>query len=47
MNGVAAYGWGVTVNLLGLDVNWDFAKQWDLKNQLSGFRTDFWIGTRF
>ncbi|HEV7517891.1 MAG TPA: BamA/TamA family outer membrane protein, partial [Thermoanaerobaculia bacterium] len=46
-NGVAAYGWGITVNLLGLDVNWDFAKQWDLKNQLSGFRTDFWIGTRF
>jgi hypothetical protein len=46
-DGVAAYGWGLTINLLGLDVNWDFAKQWDLKNQLSGYRTDFWIGTRF
>ncbi|HZF09542.1 MAG TPA: BamA/TamA family outer membrane protein [Thermoanaerobaculia bacterium] len=46
-DGVAAYGWGITTQLLGLDVNWDFARQWDLKQQLSGYRTDFWIGTRF
>jgi WD40 repeat protein/surface antigen Omp85-like protein len=47
INGVASYGWGFTVQLLGLDVNWDFAKQWDFKEQLSGYRTDFWIGARF
>jgi len=38
---------GITTQLLGLDVNWDFARQWDLKQQLSGYRTDFLIGTRF
>jgi len=46
-DGVAAYGYGVTVNLLGLDVNWDFAKQYDFKQTQGGFRTSFWIGTRF
>ncbi|HXO21929.1 MAG TPA: hypothetical protein VOA87_18600 [Thermoanaerobaculia bacterium] len=44
---VAAYGWGFTVNLFGLDVNWDFAKQWNFSKSQGGFRTAFWIGTRF
>ena len=45
-NAIAAYGYGITVNLLGLEVNWDFARRWNLK-QSSGFETQFWIGTRF
>ena len=28
VDGRAAYGWGVTINLLGLDLNWDFSKQY-------------------
>ena len=28
---IAAYGYGFTINLLGLDLNWDFARRWDLK----------------
>jgi hypothetical protein len=43
---IAAYGWGFTFNFLGLDLNWDFARRWDLK-QSSSFQTGFWIGTRF
>lgn len=43
----AAYGWGFTANLLGLDVNWDFAKQWKFAGAKSGFQTTFWIGSRF
>jgi Tol biopolymer transport system component len=43
---IAAYGWGFTFNFLGLDLNWDFARRWDLK-QSSSFQTSFWIGTRF
>jgi len=43
---IAAYGYGFTVNLFGLDVNWDFARRWNLKES-SGFETQFWIGTRF
>lgn len=46
-DGVSAYGYGVTVNLFGLDVNWDLAKQWDFKDTKGGFRTSFWIGSRF
>jgi outer membrane protein assembly factor BamA len=45
-NAIAAYGWGFTFNFLGLDLNWDFARRWDLK-QSSSFQTSFWIGTRF
>jgi Tol biopolymer transport system component len=44
---VSSYGWGVTFNMLGLDVNIDFAKVWDLKTTQSGFGSSFWIGTRF
>jgi outer membrane protein assembly factor BamA len=45
-DGIAAYGWGVTVKFLGFDLNWDFAQRWDLKDKLDK-RTSFWIGTRF
>ena len=44
---VASYGFGVTANLFGLTVNWDFAKRWDLEDTLSGYETEFWIGFRF
>jgi len=47
---VAAYGWGLTVNFLGLDLNWDFAKAWKVRDpelEDEGFRTSFWIGSRF
>lgn len=44
---VSTYGYGITVRFIGLDLNWDFAKQWDFKESLSGFRSSFWIGTRF
>ena len=43
---IASYGWGFTVNLFGLDLNWDFARRFDLK-QSGNFRSSFWIGTRF
>jgi Tol biopolymer transport system component len=43
---IAAYGFGVTAQLFGLDLNWDFAKRFDLKDS-SNFQTSFWIGTRF
>jgi hypothetical protein len=43
----AAYGWGFTVNLLGLDLNWDFAKQWRFEGAESRYQTTFWVGTRF
>jgi WD40 repeat protein len=44
----SAYGWGLSADLFGLELNWDFAKQWDFKQSLSeGFVTTFWIGSRF
>ena len=30
---IAAYGWGVTAQLFGLDLNWDFARRFDLKRR--------------
>ncbi|MEM9291010.1 MAG: BamA/TamA family outer membrane protein [Acidobacteriota bacterium] len=46
-DGVASYGFGVTANFLGLPFNWDFSKQWNFDESTEGFRTDFYIGSRF
>jgi Tol biopolymer transport system component len=45
---VSSYGWGFTANFGGMELNWDFAKIWNLKEDLGdGFETNFWIGSRF
>ncbi len=31
---VSSYGFGVTINLMGIDLNWDFAQLWDFKDSL-------------
>lgn len=47
----ASVGWGFSVQFLGLQLNWDFAKR--LKSDEAdkefdkGFRTSFWIGDTF
>ncbi len=46
-DGLAAFGWGFTVRLFGLDLNVDFAKRWDLETTLSGYESSIWIGPRF
>lgn len=43
----ASVGWGISFNLLGLPVNWDFAKRFDGKDTEGGFRTSFWVGQTF
>ncbi len=44
----AVYGWGFSMRLFGLPVQWDFSMRTDLKDDLDdGFETNFWIGTRF
>ena len=45
-NAIAAYGFGITVRLFGLNLNWDFAEVGDL-DVMSDRRTTFWIGQRF
>ena len=47
INGLASFGFGFELNLLGLPLHWDFARQTDLKQTLSGFMTSFYIGTSF
>ena len=43
---LSAYGWGLSVQFMGFDLNWDFARRWDFKDE-EAFETAFWIGTRF
>lgn len=43
----ASVGWGISFRLLGLPLNWDFAKRFDGKETEGGFRTSFWIGETF
>jgi Tol biopolymer transport system component len=47
IDGVADYGWGFQINLLGLELHWDFAKRTDLKQSFGGFKTSFYIGPVF
>ena len=46
-DGVAAYGFGFSVRLFGLNLNWDLSKQYDFDMSSDSFRTDFYIGNRF
>jgi len=46
-DGAASVGWGFQVNILGLPLNWDFAKRFDGKKLEGGFRTSFWVGQTF
>jgi len=43
----ASVGWGLSFQFWGLQLNWDFAKRFDLKDTDGGFRTSFWIGETF
>ncbi len=43
----ASVGWGLNVNLWGMQLNWDFAKRFDGKNTEGGYRTSFWVGQTF
>ena len=47
IDGRAAYGFGLQLNVLGLQLHWDFAKLWDLKDTQSGLKTSFYIGAQF
>lgn len=45
---LAAYGWGLSLRFSGLDLHWDFSRRWNGDETLDdGYRTNFWIGTRF
>ena len=43
----ASVGLGVSFNLLGLQLNFDFARRYDLDKLEKGYRTSFWIGQTF
>jgi Tol biopolymer transport system component len=47
IDGRASFGFGFELWFLGLPLHWDFARQTDLKQTLSGFQTSFYIGTSF
>ena len=47
IDGKASYGLGFQLELLGLELHWDFARLTDLKHTLSGFKTAFYIGATF
>jgi len=43
----ASVGLGVSFNLLGLQLNWDFARRYDFKELEKEYRTSFWVGQTF
>jgi Tol biopolymer transport system component len=46
-DGKASVGYGISLNLLGLELHFDFAKRTDLQNYSGPFRSTFWIGETF
>ena len=47
VDGVASVGYGLSFNFMGLELHWDFAKRFDLKQTTGKARTEFWIGETF
>ena len=43
----AAVGYGFSLNFLGLELHWDFAKRFDGKSTTGKYRAEFWIGETF
>lgn len=46
-DGLASVGYGISLNLFGLQLNWDFAKRTDLDSFDGDLETSFWIGPTF
>lgn len=46
-DGAASVGYGITFNLFGLQLHWDFARRTNLKELEPETRTSFWIGQTF
>jgi Tol biopolymer transport system component len=47
-DGISSYGIGLSADLFGLPLNFEFSKEWDLQDTISnGFETTLWIGQRF
>jgi Tol biopolymer transport system component len=44
---LSSYGFGISLRLFGLNMNFDFAQQWDFKESIGGLETSFWFGRRF
>ena len=47
VDGAASVGYGITLNLFGLQLHWDFARRTNLKEIDDESRTSFWIGQTF
>jgi WD40 repeat protein len=47
VDGVSSYGFGLTINVLGIPMHWDWVQLWDFKDKLIGRQVDFWVGYRF
>jgi len=47
VDGKAALGYGLSFELFGLELHWDFARRFDGKHTFGGRHTDFWIGQTF
>jgi len=47
VDGLGSVGYGVSFNLLGLELHFDFAKHTDLHSTTGKFKTEFWIGEVF
>lgn len=46
-DGRASVGYGLSFEFMGLELHWDFAKRFDLKDTEGNFRSSFWIGQTF
>lgn len=47
VNGIADYGFGISLNFLGLPLHLDFSRLWNFKQSTGSFRTFFYIGPEF
>ncbi|MEE4270433.1 MAG: hypothetical protein V2I67_02080 [Thermoanaerobaculales bacterium] len=47
VDGVASYGFGITLYVFGIPMHWDWVQLWDFRDQIGDRQVEFWMGVRF
>jgi len=47
VDGVASYGFGITLFVFGIPMHWDWVQLWDFRDQIGDRQVDFWMGVKF
>ncbi len=47
VDGISSYGFGLTINVFGIPMHWDWIQLWDFDEQIGDRQVEFWMGFQF